>query len=174
MTIPPNYDFPLFQDQILSGDPQQLLMYLSELVYRLRFAMGDVTEAVNGYPSDFTPVVEGSTSAGTGTYETQAGIVYRIGLLSFVSIQLEWDAANHTGTGDVTIVGLPFTSAFVTDANVILTAYDAQAGSLFSGVAQISPNTTTILRVRDSDGTAAGMAADHTLTISGCYRVEPE
>jgi hypothetical protein len=152
---------------------EAVVKYLSELARRMRYSLSDTAEAANGYGSSFTPVVAGSTVAGTGTYDTQVGTFYTIGLLCFVQIQLEWDDANHTGTGDVTITGLPYTSAFQTDAKFLLTAYDAEVGALFAGVAQVEPNTTTINKVRDSAGTAAAMNADHTLTISGCYRIKP-
>jgi len=172
MRLPINYDFPLLEREILSGDPQKLLNYLEELVLRLRFSFNDVSESANGYSSTFTPVVVGSTSAGSGTYDTQVGLYHVIGELCWFTIQLEWDDANHTGTGNVTITGLPRTSSLETSGNLVFTAYDAEAGSVFTGVATMEPNTTVISSVMDSAGTVAQMNADHTLTITGIYRVQ--
>lgn len=57
----------------------------------------------------FTPVVAGGTSAGTGTYSTQLGQYSRIGNIVFFVLHLIWSA--HSGTGVLTITGLPITSA---------------------------------------------------------------
>lgn len=57
----------------------------------------------------FTPTIEGSTAAGTGTYSTQEGYYVKIGKLVTASIALGWSA--HTGTGDMQVAGLPFASA---------------------------------------------------------------
>ncbi len=55
----------------------------------------------------FTPVLEGLTSAGVGTYTTQLGNYTRIGNMVTASVNLTWTA--HTGTGDMIIKGLPYT-----------------------------------------------------------------
>lgn len=57
----------------------------------------------------FTPVIIGSSSAGTGTYTTQAGSYTKIGNRVFFSLYLVWSA--HTGTGYMIVDGLPFTIA---------------------------------------------------------------
>lgn len=59
----------------------------------------------------FTPVVAGDGVAGVGTYTTQVGSYTKIGNRVFFSINLNWTA--HTGTGNLKITGLPFTSANV-------------------------------------------------------------
>lgn len=56
----------------------------------------------------WTPTIVGSSSAGTGTYTTQAGRYTKIGNLVFISGTIIWTA--HTGTGNILIGGLPFTS----------------------------------------------------------------
>ena len=55
----------------------------------------------------FTPVVQGSTTAGVGVYSTQTGRYTKIGRLVTVEIYIVWSA--HTGTGNLQIGGLPFT-----------------------------------------------------------------
>jgi hypothetical protein len=56
----------------------------------------------------FTPTISGSTSAGTGTYSFQVGRYTKIGKRVFVDIYVDWVA--HTGTGNLRITNLPFTS----------------------------------------------------------------
>jgi hypothetical protein len=54
----------------------------------------------------FTPVIVGTTTAGTGTYTAQVGNYTKIGRL--VSYQIYFQLTNHTGTGSMFISGLPF------------------------------------------------------------------
>jgi hypothetical protein len=56
----------------------------------------------------WTPVMSGSTTAGTGTYTGQAGAYRKIGSVVYYSLDMGWTA--HTGTGDMILSGLPFTS----------------------------------------------------------------
>lgn len=57
----------------------------------------------------FTPIIDPTGAAGSGTYTTQVGSYVRIGDLVHVNIRLGWSA--HTGTGGMRITGLPFTSS---------------------------------------------------------------
>jgi hypothetical protein len=59
----------------------------------------------------FTPTIEGSTTAGAGTYTIQSGTFTRIGNRIFFTIRLGWSA--HTGTGNILIAGWPATPALV-------------------------------------------------------------
>jgi hypothetical protein len=61
----------------------------------------------------FTPTATGSTTAGTTTYVAQKGFYTKIGRLVTVNINLYWTAL--TGTGNLQIGGLPFTSATTAD-----------------------------------------------------------
>lgn len=56
----------------------------------------------------FTPVVTGGTTAGSATYSTQVGRYTRIGDTVNFTLQLVW--SSHTGTGDIKVTGLPYTS----------------------------------------------------------------
>jgi hypothetical protein len=56
----------------------------------------------------WTPVVEGSTTAGTGTYGNQIGLYTKVGRV--VHFQCWLQVNSHTGTGVTLIKGLPFTS----------------------------------------------------------------
>lgn len=57
----------------------------------------------------WTPVVIGTTIAGTGTYGTQVGTYTKTGRAVSFTLTLAWSA--HTGTGSMYISGLPFTSS---------------------------------------------------------------
>jgi hypothetical protein len=57
----------------------------------------------------WTPTVQGSTTAGTGTYTQQVGYYTKIG--NVVHYHLYIVQTNHTGTGNIRIAGLPFTTA---------------------------------------------------------------
>lgn len=70
---------------------------------------GGTPATLNWYEEGtWTPVMTGSTVAGTGTYSTQAGYFTRIGRMVFVQAQLTWSA--HTGSGNMSI-SLPYTCA---------------------------------------------------------------
>lgn len=66
---------------------------------------GSDTIAIEG---SFTPVLEGSTTVGTGTYSVQFGRYSRIGNRLFFDMSLFWSA--HTGTGNMLISGMPFST----------------------------------------------------------------
>jgi hypothetical protein len=55
----------------------------------------------------FTPFIRGNTTAGTASYARQIGIYTKIGNRVFFTISIEWSSG--TGTGVLTIGGLPFT-----------------------------------------------------------------
>lgn len=74
----------------------------------------------------FTPVINGSSTSGTGTYSTQLGQYTRIGNVVYFSVILSWSA--HTGTGNILIGGLPFASA----------AYPAPTPSISIGYSNIT------------------------------------
>ena len=61
----------------------------------------------------FTPTVEGSSTAGTGTYSHQIGAYTKIGNLVTINVWINWSA--HTGTGDMLLAGFPFTSIGTTN-----------------------------------------------------------
>jgi hypothetical protein len=57
------------------------------------------------YPGTFTPVVEGTVSAGTATYTRQDGHYTLIGNVVNFTMTVEW--SGHTGTGNIIVAGLP-------------------------------------------------------------------
>jgi hypothetical protein len=77
-------------------------------------AAGMTSELLNDYEiGTFTPTIEGSSTAGTGTYTTQQGTYTKIGNLVTISVWVSWSA--HTGTGNLQLAGFPFTSIGTTN-----------------------------------------------------------
>jgi hypothetical protein len=120
----------------------------------------------------FTPTARGTGTVGAGTYTKQVGRYQKIGNRCHFSITLAWTA--HTGTTNLRIGGLPFTSANVTDAQPALAVW---ADSLtFTGqlAARINSNATTLdLQSISTGAAAAGVAMDTAaeITITGAYEV---
>jgi hypothetical protein len=66
--------------------------------------------ALNDYEEGtWTPVIEGTSEAGTGTYVTQSGNYTKIGNSVLLRARVRWSA--HTGTGSIFISGLPFSAS---------------------------------------------------------------
>ena len=65
----------------------------------------------------WTPVVQGSTSAGTATYATQSGQYTKIGNRVLFNCRIDYSAGN--GTGNLRVGGLPFTNSSVVSSVVV-------------------------------------------------------
>ena len=94
-------------------------------------ASSDVNTLDDYEEGTFTPTVYGLTTPGTGSYNVygQVGNYVKIGNMVKVQIRLSW--SSHTGTGDMGIQGLPFSSTpnvgvndpvALTCSNIALTA----------------------------------------------------
>jgi hypothetical protein len=126
----------------------------------------------------FTPAIAGTTTAGTGTYSSRLGRYTKIGDTVFVQIWFNMQA--HTGTGNMIVTGLPFTTLnlggpapsanFARIGNLTL-----PENSIIAGFG--AENTTTItLQSRSTAGgntTDAALALDtaFTLNISMTYKI---
>jgi hypothetical protein len=124
----------------------------------------------------FTPVIVGTTSAGTGTYTVQNGFYTKIGNQVFIAITIRWTA--HTGTGNMKITGLPFTSngsgvnpATYTSyfTNIALTANNVPAALQDQGTSEIN-----LRQLPTGGGAATNVPMDTSGEIEGLtgfYRV---
>jgi hypothetical protein len=75
--------------------------------------------ALNDYEEGtFTPTVAGSSTAGTATYSFQEGKYTKIGRQ--VSCQIDLGYSSGTGTGNLTIAGLPFADATLANPAVTI------------------------------------------------------
>lgn len=122
----------------------------------------------------FTPTIVGQTSAGAGTYTSQIGRYTRIGNRVFYQAYIVWTA--HTGTGNMQMGGLPFTSSATTNSfasqsiwisNITYTANSQVAG-------YVNVNATTIQFQEFASGGAAGTIALDTagsVILSGHYHI---
>lgn len=88
----------------------------------------------------WTPVIQGLTTAGVGTYTTQFGAYVRVGALVVCTCMVIWTA--HTGTGQMVIAALPFNSANTTNQRFAVALRTSSV--TFAGAAPqalILPNT---------------------------------
>jgi hypothetical protein len=112
----------------------------------------------------WTPAISGTSSAGTGTYSVQVGRYTKVGNKVTVHLNLTWSA--HTGTGNMTISGLPFTSANVTNLNPTTVAYANNLTITGIPVVLVTANATTGTINSVSNGTAAALAMDTAATFT--------
>ncbi|MCR4297255.1 MAG: right-handed parallel beta-helix repeat-containing protein [Gallionella sp.] len=122
----------------------------------------------------FTPVAQGVSAAGAGTYTLQIGRFTRIGNTVHFSANLGWSA--HTGTGDLQVSGLPYAAS----ANVVQpvtcwgNALAVPAGQILQATIPASGSLVNIQTYADTTGVAAALAIDTVVDafyISGVYRV---
>jgi hypothetical protein len=85
----------------------------------------------------FTPTVTGSTAAGTGTYVANNGYYTKVGNLVTAKVFLVWTA--HTGTGNMSFAGLPFTSSSGVNS------YSAASIGYFNNIALTASNVMVLL-----------------------------
>jgi hypothetical protein len=125
----------------------------------------------------FTPTCVGTTTEGTVTYGTRNGNYTKVGNAVHFQLRIGW--SGHTGTGNLRITDLPFTSANITD--VIWTCAVSFNGLTFPPTAQNKQLTAEIpanqayinLIAGDTNGApAAGVPVDTSVTyiiITGTY-----
>ena len=114
----------------------------------LESTYGTIGSGITAYPfqwyagSTFTPVLVGSTTAGVGTYTAQLGYYTRIGNRVHFHLNLGWSA--HTGTGNMKITGLPFTSSNSTFCPVTIVPADITSPAGTSIAAMVPANEAAI------------------------------
>ena len=122
--------------------------------------------------STFTPVLIGVSSAGAGTYTAQVGRYTKVYNLVYYYIYLAWSA--HSGTGNMRITGLPYTSLNTT--NVAYFAPVMQSSLTYSGdiIARVNNNASTIDLLYQSSGNAlsnVSMDTSASITINGFFEI---
>lgn len=138
-------------------------------------AAGKTSQLLNWYEEGtFTPAIVGSNSAGSGTYTTQTARYTRIGNQVTVSINLVWSA--HTGTGDMSVSGLPFTSGSAVSSPISVAAYNlsVSAGWYLTGRIQTNSTSIQLLQMPTGGGTWASVPMDTSvdaLIITATYFV---
>lgn len=118
----------------------------------------------------FTPAVAGDSVAGAGTYTGQTGKYVKVGKMVYASVYLSWSA--HTGTGNMTVTGLPFVSDSSGVFNIGYQTLTVPASSLPK--AYIGSSSSTILFVQAATGPGGdgllAMDTAATLDFSIMYR----
>ena len=85
-------------------------------------------------------------------------------------MNLQWDDANHTGTGNLEITGLPVGAKNITNAKIVVPVYNAESGSEFVGIGFIDPGEKHISVIKNGATTQQINGADYDLQITGTYR----
>lgn len=121
----------------------------------------------------FTPVIVGTSTAGTGTYSVQDGTYAVIGNTVVFSLRIVWTA--HTGTGNMRITGLPLPALTTYAACAIYcTGTFATANAIQYGI--IGPGTTAIdlyersIASTSTVGKPMFPSGNSDIVISGSYR----
>jgi hypothetical protein len=125
----------------------------------------------------FTPTAFGTTAAGTTTYVSQTGSYTKVGDTVHVDIYISWSAM--TGTGDLRIGGLPFTSSSASNYYATGTIVPLLGFTWPSGKTQINPiidASATAMSIYGSatDSNSDGAATDNeivALAITITYKV---
>lgn len=121
----------------------------------------------------FTPTIVGSTAAGVGTYSQQLGIYTKIGRQVHFNVALAWSA--HTGTGNMSIAGLPFTSvtaAFFIPCSNYIDGLTLPAGTVLQTLVVQSGTSINLFSIGTGGGAAAALAIDTAVTnliVAGSY-----
>jgi hypothetical protein len=125
----------------------------------------------------FTPTIIGTTTAGTGTYSanSQIGRYTKIGNRVYFNIYLVWTA--HTGTGNMSVAGLPFTSiATAGTFNALSTWYQnitMTALNLLTAYVNVNATIVSLSQTPVGGGAATAVAMDTagSLLLTGHYEV---
>lgn len=121
------------------------------------------------------PVVAGSTSSGTGTYQSRLGKYTKIGNRVMIEAQIFTTA--HTGTGNFLITGLPFASKNESPSGYNFGRPLATSNSYLNGAVDIvvNNNTTSLTLVLNpqNGATVSNYAIDglSRIRLSGHYDV---
>jgi hypothetical protein len=123
----------------------------------------------------WTPTVIGTTTAGTASYSYNSGSYTKIGNLVTISFYIAWSSG--TGTGDLRIAGLPFTTANSNDIGALALGYvsNLTLTALNYATSRVAVNSTQIIFEQSpvGGGSVATIAYDATaeLVVSGSYFV---
>ena len=124
----------------------------------------------------WTPVIKGASTAGTGTYIVQVGTYTKVGRVVYFQGRLAWNA--HTGTGDMQIGGIPFTSLSTTNSNSpcnfgYINNLSLSASSVLTGFVFPNTNDIGLYQYPAGGGAATTVTIDTSADIifSGTYFV---
>jgi hypothetical protein len=127
-------------------------------------AMGGANILDDFEKGTFTPRIDGTTAAGAGTYTAQVGAYTKIGNVVTVRGVITWTA--HTGTGNMIVEGLPFTSANVANlqAAVALSYSNLTFAAALHGFVSVA-STKITLKTSATGAAEADLAIDAAATL---------
>ncbi len=137
-------------------------------------AAGMTSQLLNWYEEGtFTPTVQGTTTAGTATYDFRIARYTRIGRMVQIEIAMQWNSG--TGTGNLIIAGLPFTVA-ANYASLTIGRTDSlalTAGNIATAYADASTSNISLRQYPTGGGAESAVPYDAAalLFIAGCYSV---
>jgi hypothetical protein len=119
----------------------------------------------------WTPVVEGTTTAGTATYPRQGGLYTKIGNRVFVVAALVYNT--HTGTGNTRITGLPYTVRNTDTNRVFIPFYGDNLTITGVPIAQfvLGQSYINVKALENGSDSSLTIDAAATLYITGSYEV---
>ena len=115
----------------------------------------------------FTPSVIGDTVNGSGTYTDQSGIYQKIGKFVNFQLRLSWTA--HTGTGNMLIIGLPFTSTKETAVSVYMQGVPFTNSTIQAGLVSGTTNLELVQIPTSGYRSRIPINSSGTLTFNGTY-----
>ena len=126
----------------------------------------------------FTPTVQGTSTAGVGTYTIQTGHYVRIGKLVTFQISLAWSA--HTGTGNIAgVYGLPFAAANVANLysthSILVDTLPITAGSVIGTYLGQAQSAISLRQTAAGGGATSQIPLPSSigfLFIAGSYQVD--
>jgi len=121
----------------------------------------------------FTPVVIGSTTAGTASYDFRIARYTKTGRMVQIEIAMQWNSG--TGTGNLQISGLPFTNAANYTSLSIGRIDNLALTALNITTAYVEANASLINFRQYATGGGADSAVAYDaaalIFIAGCYSV---
>ena len=121
----------------------------------------------------WTPVVQGSSGAGTATYVYQVGDYVKIGRMVHIRAYLQWNSA--TGTGALLLNGLPYTvSGSLAYGGPAINYWHLMAtGPSVSSLWNLNTTYMSFYTNSSSNGSAASVLMDPAgaIIVSGAYYV---
>jgi hypothetical protein len=129
--------------------------------------LGDLNVLAGAIEGDFIPVVSGLTTAGVGTYTLQQGRFLKIGRLVAFMLRVDWSA--HTGTGGISITGLPSPSMATGGMRAVCLLEPFTAATPNTDFTWIPPSTARLEVIQANNAGARNMVAAHSLSVTGLY-----
>jgi hypothetical protein len=121
----------------------------------------------------WTPVLVGTTAAGAGTYSFRVGRYQRVGKIVYITCTIVWTA--HTGTGNMYISGLPFTSSSTTPTTLVI-YWDsitlAAVGNKIKSLVNLSKTQIDLYEIASGAVSLLPLDTAGSITVSGFYFID--